>query len=90
MVGGARAVEHLAHIAIEAEMVPLRNTVLIGRVGDAFGDDGETDQPDHRRRAAITLDDLEWWSGLLAEGRARGTLAPGTFRIRAAMAANTR
>ena len=25
LVGGARAVEHLAHIAIEAELVPLRN-----------------------------------------------------------------
>src|SRR5713101_1327652 len=40
MVGGARAVEHLAHIAIEAEMVPLRNTVLIGEVQRAFGSDG--------------------------------------------------
>ena len=27
--GGDRAVEHLAHIAIEAELVPLRNTVVI-------------------------------------------------------------
>ena len=31
-IGGARAVEHLAHIAIEAELVPLRNTVLISTV----------------------------------------------------------
>ena len=41
-IAGARAVEHLAHIVVEAEMVPLRNTVLIGGVGQAFDDD---DQP---------------------------------------------
>jgi hypothetical protein len=35
-VGGARSVEHLAHILIEAEAVPLRNTVLIPTVHDAF------------------------------------------------------
>ena len=40
-VGGARAVEHLAHIAIEAEMAPLRNTVLVGDFLHAFGPDGE-------------------------------------------------
>jgi len=34
----------------------------------------------------VMLDDLEWWSSLLAKGRAEGELAPGNFRIRAAMA----
>ena len=37
-IGGARAVEHLAHIAIEAEAVPLRNTVLVSNLHQAFAD----------------------------------------------------
>ncbi len=29
VAGGSRAIEHLAHIAIEAEMIPLRNNVIL-------------------------------------------------------------
>ena len=36
LVGGARAVEQLALVTIEAEMVPLRNSVLVGAVHAAF------------------------------------------------------
>ena len=39
--GGIRAIEHLAHVFIEAEAVPLRNTVVIPFVRTAFGADGE-------------------------------------------------
>jgi NAD(P)H-dependent FMN reductase len=35
---GIRAIEHLAHTFIEAEGVPLRNTVPVGRVAEAFDD----------------------------------------------------
>jgi NAD(P)H-dependent FMN reductase len=87
-VGGARAVEHLAHIAIEAEMVPLRNSVLVGQLPSAFGTDGRPVNPLLETSMQITLDDLAWWSTLLEEGRARGVLVPGTFRMRAAIAAN--
>src|SRR6202042_1407813 len=68
-VGGARAVEHLAHIAIEAEMVPLRNSVLIGQVQAAFGEDGNPVNPLTEAALQIALDDLSWWSTLLEEGR---------------------
>ena len=74
IAGGARAIEHLAHIAIEAEMVPLRNNILIPFVGEAFDADG---QPrDHRTSAAvkILLDDLAWWAAALQQARAQGTL----------------
>src|SRR5947207_3542962 len=37
--GGIRALEHLAHIALEAEMVPLRNNVIIPFIGDAVVSD---------------------------------------------------
>ncbi|UDY34431.1 NADPH-dependent FMN reductase [Dermatobacter hominis] len=86
-IAGARAVEHLAHIAIEAEMAPLRNTVLIGGVHQAFGDDDEPVDPLTDAALSITLDDLAWWADALAPARAAGQLPPGTFRMRAAMAA---
>ena len=87
VAAGVRAVEHLAHIAIESEMAPLRNTVLIPFVGDAFGPDG--DPVDVRTEAAITvmLDDLAWWGTALATARKQGELPPGAFRMRAAVAA---
>jgi len=83
IAGGTRAIEHLVHIAIEAEMVPLRNNVVIPFVGEAFGEDG---QPrDHRTRAAakILLDDLAWWARALKQARSRGTLPPAIERLAA-------
>ena len=86
VAAGVRAVEHLAHSAIEMEMVPLRNTVLIPNVANAFDPEGEPVDPATNIALGVTLDDLEWWGSLLARGRAEGELAPGTLRARAAMA----
>lgn len=82
LVGGARAVEQLALVAIEADMVPLRNTVLVGGVGGAFADDGEPVDVASDAALTVMLDDLAWWGNLLAQGRAAGELAPGTRRFR--------
>ncbi|MEA2640031.1 MAG: hypothetical protein QOF51_1425 [Chloroflexota bacterium] len=87
IAAGVRAIEHLAHIAIEAEMVPLRNTVLIAQVQTAF--DGTTPRdPAAEASLGIVLDDLQWWGTLLQHARAQGELVPGPFRLRAAMAAS--
>src|SRR6267154_4629086 len=40
IAGGVRAIEHLAQIAIEAEMVPLRTAVVIPQVSEAFDESG--------------------------------------------------
>src|ERR1039458_6910400 len=87
IAAGTRAVEHLALIAIEAEAVPLRNTVLIPFVADAFRDDGEPANPATDVALSVTLDDLAWWSSALSRARADGELLPGAFRARAAAAA---
>jgi NAD(P)H-dependent FMN reductase len=86
-VGGARAVEHLAHILIEAEGVPLRNTVLVGGVTQAFGPDGEPVNPLSDTALEIALDDLAWWTSALEAARAAGELPPGNARMATAMAA---
>jgi NAD(P)H-dependent FMN reductase len=87
IAAGTRAVEHLALIMIEAEAVPLRNTVLIPFVGKAFDDDGAPVDPATKIALTITLDDLQWWSNVMSRARAEGELLPGTFRARAAAAA---
>jgi NAD(P)H-dependent FMN reductase len=87
IAGGTRALEHLAHIAIEAEAVPLRNTVIIPFVRSAFGEDGDPRDPATETALAIALDDLAWWGEALKRARAEGELPPGTYRARAAAAA---
>jgi NAD(P)H-dependent FMN reductase len=84
---GIRAVEHLALIVIEAEAVPLRNTVVIPFVADAFGNDGKPNNPATATALSIMLDDLAWSSNALARARSEGELLPGVFRARAAAAA---
>jgi NAD(P)H-dependent FMN reductase len=85
--GAIRAIEHLAHIFVETEAVPLRNTVVLPHVASVFADSGEP--ADHTPRAALSvlLDDLAWWSSALEKARAAGELIPGSFRVRAAVEA---
>jgi len=80
IVGGARAVEHLAAVAIEAELVPLRNSVLLAQVGRAFGEDGWPVNPATDAALAILLDDLAWWGGALRQARSGGELPPAGRR----------
>lgn len=87
IAAGTRAVEHLALIAIEAEAVPLRNSVLIPFVTEAFDGDDKPKNPATDIALAITLDDLSWFSNALGRARAEGELLPGTFRARATAAA---
>jgi NAD(P)H-dependent FMN reductase len=87
IAAGVRAVEHLMAIAIEAEAVPLRQTVLIPYVQEAFDAAGAPLDLRTRAAMAVMLDDLAWWGALLAHGRAQGELSPGVLRIRAATAA---
>jgi NAD(P)H-dependent FMN reductase len=88
IAGGSRAIEHLAHIGVEAEMVPLRNNLLFPRVGDAFDETGEPKDPVSDLALSILLDDLAWWGGALKSARAQMVLPPAFFRQMAAQAAD--
>ena len=85
--GGIRAIEHLAHMFVEAEAVPLRNTVVIPYVQAAFDDQDEPVNAATDISLQIMLDDLAWWSSALNQARTEGELIPGVIRARAAMAA---
>jgi len=85
IAGGVRAIEHLAHIAIEAGMAPLRESVLIPFVQQAFDAEHNPVNPRTEIALQIVLDDLVWWSNALRVARAAGELPPGVFRLRAAL-----
>lgn len=86
VAGGVRAIEHLAQIAIEAELVPLRTSVIIPQVIGAFDANGEPINPLTGISLQITLDDLAWWAATLKQARAKGQLQPAVFRMQAAAA----
>ena len=79
IAAGVRAVEHLTQIAVEAEMVPLRNSVLFPQVHMAFDETGQPTSPASDRSIGVTLDDLAWWGNLLREARAT-QLSPAPAR----------
>jgi NAD(P)H-dependent FMN reductase len=86
IAGGTRAIEHLAHVFVETESVPVRNSVIIPEVQAAFDENGQPVSPMTSAAADVMLDDLAWWSAALEKARAEGELVPGSFRLRAALA----
>ncbi|HRO14802.1 MAG TPA: NAD(P)H-dependent oxidoreductase [Paracoccus sp. (in: a-proteobacteria)] len=67
-MGGARALEHLRNIAVELQMVPLRNAVHIGG-GDFFkvwsgGQDSPISEIEGNLQGSLDamLDELAWWT----------------------------
>lgn len=87
IAAASRAIEHLAHVAIEGDMAPLRSSVLIPFVNEAFDAAGQPINPMTEAALAITLDDLAWWGETLRAARQAGELPPAVFRARAAAAA---
>ncbi|WP_199257780.1 NADPH-dependent FMN reductase [Paracoccus binzhouensis] len=76
-VGAARAIEHLRGIAVELQMVPLRNAVHLGG-GDFFkvsplGANGEMAEVEANLLPALEamLDELAWWAEATMAQRAK-------------------
>ena len=68
-MGGARALEHLRCIAVELQMVPVRNAVHIGggdfwKVHPGMGGSGNLGDIEAAilASAKLTLDDVVWWA----------------------------
>jgi len=87
IAGGVRAIEHLAQISIEAELVPLRTSVVIPQVFETFDENGRPVNPVTDISLQAALDDLAWWSVAMESARAAGELPPAVFRIQTAAAA---
>lgn len=75
-VGAARAVEHLRNIAVELQMVPLRNAVHLG--GGEFvkvspmGQNADMAEVDAVLQPSLNamLDELAWWANATKSARA--------------------
>jgi NAD(P)H-dependent FMN reductase len=87
IAGGVRAIEHLAQIAVEAEMMPLRTSTVIPQAFQAFTADRQSLNPAAEISLRLSLDDLKWWPEILEAARDNGRLSPAVFRIQAAAAA---
>ncbi len=76
-MGGARALEHLRGIAVELQMVPVRNAVHIGggdfwKVHPGMGGSGNLADIEAALlpSAKATLDDVVWWAGATMAAKA--------------------
>jgi NAD(P)H-dependent FMN reductase len=81
--GGVRAAEHLTAIAVELEMIPLRNVITIPNVAAAFDDDHQPTNQHLDRVAEILLEDLAWYGTTMATARAHGAPLPAIHRLHA-------
>jgi len=78
---GVRAVEHLNHVMIEAEAVPIRTQVLVPFVNNAFDAEGKPVSPMLQAGLTVTLDDLAWMAKALKAARSEGQLPPPSTRM---------
>lgn len=83
--GAVRAIEHLIQIVNTLEAMPLRNAVMIGKVGEAFNEQGKPTDPMTTLIAQIMADDIYWWGSALRNARAAGQLPPAQLRIMQAL-----
>jgi NAD(P)H-dependent FMN reductase len=67
---GYRAVEQLRLVAVELQMVPIREQVGIQAPWSAFDADGELTQGGTDEAVARMVDDLLWWARTLKHARA--------------------
>ncbi|UGY93017.1 NADPH-dependent FMN reductase [Streptomyces gobiensis] len=70
--GGLRAVEQLRQVFAELHTVTVRDSVSFAHVREVFDESGAPrDAVGANGAAKLMLDELTWWAGVLAEGRAR-------------------
>lgn len=74
--GGVRAAMQLRMTLGELGMPSVPTILPIGRVQDAFDDDGRPTDPGQTRRADRFLDEFEWYARALKVARAGGTPRP--------------
>ena len=68
--GGARAVEQLRLVAVELQMAPVRNMIVLQFVNRLFDTNGNlTNAAFYASAATRLLDDLAWWARALKVAR---------------------
>ena len=68
-IGGARMVEQLRLVAIELQMVPIRNAVYFSNVKSLFNADGSTADSSYGERIKKMMEELLWYAEVLKAAR---------------------
>lgn len=68
-VAGARSVEQLRQVIVELRMVPIRDSVQISGVAQAFDEKGEPKDASLNEYAGKFLDQVAWWAKSLKDAR---------------------
>jgi NAD(P)H-dependent FMN reductase len=68
-LGGGRMVEQLRLVAIELQMVPIRNAVYFFQVYNAFNEDGTIKDPSYADRLQPVFEELAWYAEALRTAR---------------------
>lgn len=69
MLGGGRMVEQLRLVAIELQMVPIREAVYFAKVHELFDEKGEIKDPSFADRLKTLFDELVWYAKALKVAR---------------------
>jgi NAD(P)H-dependent FMN reductase len=85
VTAGVRAVEHLNHIMIETEALPVRVQTLIPLVSAAFDAEDKVLNPIIEVTGTVMLEELAWLGAALKHARTAGEMPPASLRIRAAV-----
>jgi NAD(P)H-dependent FMN reductase len=67
--GGSRAIEQLRQVAVELQMAPVRESLLIGGVWQVFDEEGRMKDQEFDLKVHNVLDQLLWWSQTLSSAR---------------------
>lgn len=73
VAGGARAAEQLRLVAIELQMAPIREGLVIAMARSQFDANGQPTDPAMGDRATSMLNQLAWWTRALKVARASTT-----------------
>lgn len=68
-MGGPQMVEQLRLVAIEFQMVPIRNAVYFLNVGTLFDEQGNVTDVAYNDRAKVFLEELLWYAEALKKAR---------------------
>lgn len=66
--GGLRAVEQLRLVAVELQMVPVKEQIMIGNIWEAF-ENGKPKESLIKGRVQSLIDEVVWWAKLLKGAR---------------------
>lgn len=69
VIGAARAVEQLRGVAVELQMVPIRDAVHVSAFWAAFDDKGQPKDAALAEKAEAVFEQLTWWGEALKAAR---------------------